>query len=403
MGPTTATLGDRVRQRLDEAEECASVAHAYLRTPAVRLPYGWTVPPAYLDIATQLVRLATDNRGPEFADRTLAWPIGPHGHLIALLNREELPEEDRLIVEVLVSELDAILTELEPGTELGQPESYALAPEAEADPKVVAAAFGALPSGSALVFDRDFRYLFAGGPELNRFGFRPRELVGRTIHEVLDPATRAAVEPHYHAAFAGEDVCFEFAFGNETLLLRFSPIKDGDGAIVAGMVTTQNITVASRAKEELGWARDMLSASALITGRAIWVRELDTQSMFWSANAYELFGRDPAQGTPSRDEFMARVHEEDQGRLAIALETLREGRPRSQVQFRFLGFDGRRRHLHTELLIDARNKDRPLLCGLSTELEEPLDAWALSQEERISILEAQLSDALARLRCTEAP
>src|SRR5690349_981019 len=62
----------------------------------------------------------------------------------------------------------------------------------------------AYPTGSVFVFDRDLRYVAAGGEALARRGRTRHDLEGLPIDEALSPATLELTRPLYLAALRGE-------------------------------------------------------------------------------------------------------------------------------------------------------------------------------------------------------
>ena len=98
------------------------------------------------------------------------------------------------------------------------------------------------PHGAIIVFDRDLRYLSAGGLGLTDVGLSPDMLVGRTIFDVFPGAVTELIALSYRAALAGTESAVEVPFGDRVYLQRLAPLRDTDGAIVAGMGFTQEIT-----------------------------------------------------------------------------------------------------------------------------------------------------------------
>jgi PAS domain S-box-containing protein len=74
-----------------------------------------------------------------------------------------------------------------------------------------------------------------------------------------------------------------------------------------------------------------------------WELDLATQTLTWADETYRLFGRCPADFTPSRPSFMAAVHPEDRTKVrATVEEAVREGHT-FQVEHRILLPDGTER------------------------------------------------------------
>jgi len=89
-------------------------------------------------------------------------------------------------------------------------------------------------------------------------GLSTAMLEGRTIWEVFAPDVCANVEPNYRAALRGENRVWDVPFAGRVYENRAVPIADAAGAIVAGMVITQDITARTLRQQTLEQARDEL-------------------------------------------------------------------------------------------------------------------------------------------------
>jgi len=103
------------------------------------------------------------------------------------------------------------------------------------------------PQGAVIVFDHDLRYLSAGGLGLADVGLSRELLEGHTIDEVFPAEVVAAIEPSYRLALAGEESEMDVPYQGRTYLMRLGPLRDADGAVIAGMGFTQDVT---RARED---------------------------------------------------------------------------------------------------------------------------------------------------------
>ncbi|MFB2971349.1 ATP-binding protein [Aerosakkonema sp. BLCC-F183] len=99
-----------------------------------------------------------------------------------------------------------------------------------------------LPGGALFVVDRDLCYLLAEGEALATAGFKPEDLVGRTIFEVLAPDLAASYEPMYRQALAGEPFEHEHDAHDRTYISRGTPLRADNGEIYAVLVVSYDIT-----------------------------------------------------------------------------------------------------------------------------------------------------------------
>ena len=109
----------------------------------------------------------------------------------------------------------------------------------------------ALPSGLVHVFDRQFRYLFNDGEGLRELGLTNEDLVGKSIHDVLEPSVAVAVEAHYRDVLEGETVRFEGDYAGRTFLITSAPLRDEDGQVDRVLTLSVDITERRRAEDEV--------------------------------------------------------------------------------------------------------------------------------------------------------
>lgn len=107
------------------------------------------------------------------------------------------------------------------------------------------------PAGAMLIFDRELRYLCAGGLALADVGLSTAQMEGKTIFEVFDPDFVAVIEPQYRLALSGVESVIDLHYGGNIYSQRLAPVRDEDGEIVAGMGYTQDVTQARRAESAL--------------------------------------------------------------------------------------------------------------------------------------------------------
>jgi PAS domain S-box-containing protein len=99
-----------------------------------------------------------------------------------------------------------------------------------------------LPDIAILLFDREFRYLVAGGEELERAGFDKLRVEGHTLEEAFPQEVVQQFAPLYQKALAGEDSSFEHNFADQTYHQTIVPLHNSKGEAYAGMVMAHNIT-----------------------------------------------------------------------------------------------------------------------------------------------------------------
>ena len=106
------------------------------------------------------------------------------------------------------------------------------------------------PNGSVNVFDKDLRYVFAGGKGLEQVGLSSELLVGKTLAEVFPKEQVDFVAPYYRRAFAGEDVEFELSLGEQTYNINAAPLREHNDDVHAIITVALNITERKQAEKE---------------------------------------------------------------------------------------------------------------------------------------------------------
>lgn len=107
------------------------------------------------------------------------------------------------------------------------------------------------PEGAVFAWDHDLRYLSAGGQGLAEVGLSREIIEGRTIFEVFPPETALDIEPLYRAALEGRSTIVDIPFRDHVYSQHLAPVFDADGAIVAGMGFTQDVTQVRAAEAAL--------------------------------------------------------------------------------------------------------------------------------------------------------
>jgi PAS domain S-box-containing protein len=117
------------------------------------------------------------------------------------------------------------------------------------------------PNGSVNVFDRDLRYIFAGGKGLEQVGLSSELLVGKTLAEVFPKEQVDFVAPYYGRAFAGEAVEFELSLGGQTYSINAAPLREHDDDVRAIIAVALNITERKQAEKERDQLLDLEQAA----------------------------------------------------------------------------------------------------------------------------------------------
>jgi diguanylate cyclase (GGDEF)-like protein/PAS domain S-box-containing protein len=111
-----------------------------------------------------------------------------------------------------------------------------------------------LPAVVVLAVDTDLRFVAATGAGLADFGWRAEDLLGRTPAEVLGAELAGELSVGYRAALAGEDRVLQRPWTGDSRRIwrtEFAPIRGRDGATLAAMAVSRDVTEQVRTARRL--------------------------------------------------------------------------------------------------------------------------------------------------------
>lgn len=120
---------------------------------------------------------------------------------------------------------------------------------------------GNIPHTDMYLFDRNLRFIIAEGSEMQRYKLTKDDFEGKTIHEVLDAASRKFLVPLYESAISGREISTEYKYKGNDYHIWLLPLKDSEGQIYAGMAITQNITKEKQVAYNLRKAKELAEES----------------------------------------------------------------------------------------------------------------------------------------------
>ncbi len=118
------------------------------------------------------------------------------------------------------------------------------------------------------------------------------------------------------------------------------PVLNADGEIAELVGTTVDVTERKRAEESLRRSQSYLAEAERLTHTGSYAGDSTTQPLYWSEELYRIFGFDPQQGLPTREQPLERVHPEDLDKLLQAFSRVIDERVDSEVEFRLVLPDG---------------------------------------------------------------
>jgi PAS domain S-box-containing protein len=118
------------------------------------------------------------------------------------------------------------------------------------------------------------------------------------------------------------------------------PVLNARGEVIEFIGTTVDITERKRADETLRRSEAYLSESQRLTHTGSFAGDATTQPLYWSEELYRIFGFDPRQGLPGRDQPLERIHPEDLPQFVQAFDRVISQKVDAELEYRLLLPDG---------------------------------------------------------------
>jgi diguanylate cyclase (GGDEF)-like protein/PAS domain S-box-containing protein len=188
------------------------------------------------------------------------------------------------------------------------------------------------PEGAIVVFDRDLRYLCAGGEGLALVGLTRFDYEGRTIYEVFPRAVASVLEQPFRDALAGKEVSLDVFYAGRTYFHRIAPLRDDDQQIVAGIGFVLDVTAARDAERALRESETMvrderrrLRDAEDIGHSGSWEWDLASDVITWSDGLFVLHGIERESFPDGYAQAASRVDPADRELVDAAMDACRRG------------------------------------------------------------------------------
>jgi PAS domain S-box-containing protein len=124
-------------------------------------------------------------------------------------------------------------------------------------------------------------------------------------------------------------------------LVRSVPLRDEGGNIVKWYGSSIDIEDRKRAEEALRRSEAYLAAGQRLSHTGSWALSLSAGELYWSQEAYRIFGFDPAKTRASVNEtFLPRIHPEDRPKVEKGLKAAAAQKESDEVDYRIVLPDG---------------------------------------------------------------
>jgi len=255
-------------------------------------------------------------------------------------------------------------------------------------------------SDAVVSIDEDSAILLANPATSRVFGYEPAELIGKPLTILMPESMRKLHEGGFQRYLAtgqrhlnwqgteftglrknGEEFPAEVSFGEL--------IRNGR-RVFTGFI--RDISEQKNAQEALRRSEAYLAESQRLTHTGSWASHATThEALYWSEEMFRIFGFDPQQGLPMRDQWLQRIHPEDRDKVKRqASERMFVQKLDSDLEYRIVLAGGTVKHLHG-LAHPVLSLNGELVEVVGTVVDITERKRAENERERLQQLQADLA------------
>ena len=170
---------------------------------------------------------------------------------------------------------------------------------------------------------------------------------------------------------------------------RGEPLRDREGRIIQWYGLSIDVDEAKKAEDRLRRSEAYLAEAQRLSHTGTWAFN-ETTTLYWSEEAYRIWGFDPLHGLPSREAMWDRVHPDDRDWVRQAAREARRQKRDYALEHRILLPDGTVRYLEaTARFTSSADFERFEVVGTHVDVTERKRAQ--DEHQRLRQLEADLA------------
>jgi len=201
--------------------------------------------------------------------------------------------------------------------------------------------------------DCDYRYLFVNRSFAERFGQSPRDIVGKTVRDVIGAAAFEGLRPHMAAALLGEHTRIELELPYEQLGMRImngelAPDLAADGTVRGFVAVISDVTERRQAEALFRELADSLP-------QMVWMATPDGVPDYYNERWFDFTGFESCAA--SNDSWIRIVHPDDVQRSSDTWRAaVRTGQP-YEIEYRFFDRKTRAYRWHLGRALPVRDSE----------------------------------------------
>jgi len=202
------------------------------------------------------------------------------------------------------------------------------------------------PNGLIALFDQDLRYSIASGTGLAKIGLTEADFEGKRLRDIFPPEIYERDEPYLKAALKGETISQIVPIGEDYFKVITLPVKDDQGAIISGMVMSQDVTALKKAELNLEKTLKQLQLAIDTAKLGIWRFNAERTVLEWNDQLLTMFGISREQFEKDRAAWWSQIHPEERTYIEQQVEKILGGETIFDIAFRLIWPNGEIRHMN---------------------------------------------------------